>query len=322
MRILVTGRGSIAQRHVRHLRQILPDATVAVISGPGEVDAPLRPCEVLPDFDAGLRWAPHAVIIASVSSRHAAELLACLEHGLPCLVEKPLVTDRAGLSQVRAAWTGRKGAAAVAVGCNLRYLPVVDRLRSMLHEGALGTIVRAHLEVGQDLAQWRPARDARASYSADPSQGGGVVLDLVHEADMALWLLGPLTVRAAAGGKLGPLPIRSDDVHVALLTRNNGAPVTISLDYVSSRAVRRYNIVGDRGTLTCDLTGRTLFLDDARGRETITADPQAFDVAETYARQMKDWLEAIADPSRPVLSPMDDALMTAQLMLDMKEAAA
>lgn len=322
MRFLVTGRGSIAQRHVHHLKQCLPDASVAVVSGTGQVDSSLQPCDMLATFEEGLRWAPDAAVIASVSSRHAAELQVCLEHGIPCLVEKPLVTSRVELAQVHAAWVARKGNAAVAVGCNLRYLPVLERLRAMLRQASLGTIVRAHLEVGQDLAQWRPARDTGATYSADPAQGGGVVLDLVHEIDMALWLLGPLTVRAAVGGKLGPLPIQSDDVHVALLERANGAPVTVSLDYVSLRPVRRYAVVGEQGTLTCDLIGRQLVLENASGREVLALSPGEFDVADTYARQMKEWLGAIADPTRPLVSPMEDVLATADLMVRMKEAAA
>jgi predicted dehydrogenase len=322
LRVLVTGRGSIAQRHVRHLRQQRPEAVVGVVSGTGTVDAALEPCEILADFAQGLAWRPDAVIIASVSSRHANELQACLESGLPCLVEKPLVTQRAALSQVLAASSRATRHAAVSVGCNLRYLQVLARVRSMLNDGALGTIVRAHLEVGQELAQWRPARDATASYSADPEQGGGVVFDLVHEIDMALWLLGPLTVRAAVGGRLGSLEIRSDDVHVALLQASNGAPVTVSLDYVSCLPVRRYVFVGSNGTLTCDLMNRQLMIETRAGRETLAVASGDFDIPATYALQMSDWLRAIHEPDHALVSPLSDAFTTAALMLAMKEAAA
>ena len=321
LRVLVTGRGSIAQRHVRHLRQQRPDSVLALVSGSGEVDASLEACEILGDFKQGLQWAPDAVIIASVSSRHANELQACLALGLPCLVEKPLVTQRAALAQLHAARDAASSHAAVAVGCNLRYLPVLTRVRSMLKDGALGAIVRAHLEVGQALAQWRPARDVLATYSADPEQGGGVVFDLVHEIDMALWLLGPLTVRGAVGGRLGALEIRSDDVHVALLQESNGAPVTVSLDYVSCQPVRRHVFVGANGTLTCDLINRQLVLESRTGREVMTVPPEDFDIPATYGLQMSDWLRAIDEPAHVLVSPLADAITTAELMLAMKEAA-
>lgn len=321
LRVLVTGRGSIAQRHVRHLRLQRADAVLAVVSGTGQVDVSLEPCNILAHFAQGLAWKPDVVIIASVSSRHADELQACLELDLPCLVEKPLVTQRAALTRVLAAFGAAKRQAAVSVGCNLRYLPVLARVRTMIEDCVLGVIVRAHLEVGQELAQWRPARETLTTYSADPEQGGGVVFDLVHEVDMALWLLGPLTVRCAVGGRLGSLDICSDDVHVALLRRTNGTPVTVSLDYLSCQPVRRYVFVGSSGTLVCDLTSCQLVLEGRAGREIIAVAPEDFNVPATYALQMRDWLRAIDEPGHTLASPLADALHTAELMLSMKEAA-
>lgn len=321
-RILVTGRGSIALRHVRCLREELPGFELAVLSSTGEVDLGFQPCSVFLTLAQGLRWKPDAVVIASVSSRHGAELLACLEMGLHCLVEKPLVVTRAELDVLRTAIRNMAFRSAIVVGCNLRYLPVVRQLVASLGDVHTGAVVRAHLEVGQNLMQWRPHRDVSHSYSAQPDLGGGVVFDLVHEIDMARWLLGPLQVRAAVGGRLGHLPIQSDDVHVALLNRSNGAPVVVSLDYLSQQAVRRYVIVCEGGTLVCDVVAKRLTFSDDGETRLISDVPADFDVAQTYAAQMKDWLAACHDPSHVVVSSLADALESAELMLAMNEALA
>jgi predicted dehydrogenase len=315
-RVLITGRGSIARRHAAHLRECIPAVQLGIVAR-GPIDPVLQPCEVFGTFEAGMAWKPEAVVVASVSSRHAAELETVLAAGVPCLAEKPLVTSRAQLDALRRVrpW------APVQVGCNLRQLPALRRLRAMLVEGALGPLVRVHLEVGQNLAQWRPARELSGTYSADPGQGGGVVFDLVHEIDMASWLLGPLKVRAALGGRRSSLPVRSDDVHVALLEGAGGLPVTVALDYVSARAVRRYALVGERGTIVCDLVARRMTLEDAEGSRTVTADAAEFDLAGTYRLQMQDWLAAVRDPAHRLLSPLDEAVESAALMLAMKEAA-
>ncbi|MGH6626577.1 MAG: Gfo/Idh/MocA family protein [Burkholderiaceae bacterium] len=320
MRMLVTGRGSIAGRHVRHLRELVPDVQLALLSGTGEVDAALHPCEVLADLDAGLRWKPDAVVIASASSRHAQELETCLQWGLPCLAEKPLVIARSELARIRAA-RDAASSTPVAVGCNLRHLPALRKLRDELQGGSLGKVVRAQLEVGQNLTQWRPARDLQSSYSAHAEQGGGVVFDLVHEIDLAHWLLGPLQVRAAIGGHFSSLQIAADDVHVALLQDAGGAPVVVGLDYVSQRPVRRYAIVAEGGTLVCDLMARRLSLGQREAVRMITDDPGDFDVEYTYRLQMMDWLAALRDPQHAVASPLADAFETTELMLAMKEAA-
>lgn len=319
MRVLVTGRGSIAQRHVAHLRASRPDVRIGVVARGGPAAAAFGPCDSVGDFGAGLEWAPDAVIVASVSSRHAGELEACLTRGLPCLAEKPLVTDRPQLARLRAAGAAGR---AVLVGCNLRYLPALRLLGERLRRGDLGKLVRAQLEVGQHLAQWRPTRELASSYSADAAQGGGVVFDLVHEIDMARWLLGPLSVHAALGGRLGALPGDADDVHVALLRGAGGAPVTVSLDYLSRRPVRRYSIVCEGGTLDFDLPARRLTLAREDGVDTLSEAAADFAVAGTYELQMRDWLAAIADPAHRPASPLADAFDSAELMLAMKEAVA
>lgn len=319
-RILVTGRGSAALRHVRHLRDEVPGHEIAVLSSTGEVDSGFQPCRVFATLAQGLNWKPDAVVIASVSSRHGAELLACLQIGLPCLVEKPLAVTRVELESLRAAFGASRNQSAIVVGCNLRYLPVVQQLAAALCDARSGMVVRAHLEVGQNLTQWRPTRDLASTYSAQPAQGGGVVFDLVHEIDMARWLLGPLQVQAAVGGRLGHLSIKSDDVHVALLKRVNGAPVVVSLDYLSQKAVRRYVIVCEGGTFTCDIRAKRLTFADESGNRLISDVPAAFDVAQTYRTQLNDWLSGWRDSSHEVLSSLTDAFESTELMLAMNEA--
>lgn len=325
MRVLVTGRGSIAQRHVRHLRALVPNAEVAVVSGHGQVDDSLLPCSVLGDFERGLAWWPDAVIIASISSRHAHELERCLQLGLHCLAEKPLVTDSAQLACVIEAWQQLKTKSAVVVGCNLRYLPALQKLRHALNDKPGLKVLRATLEVGQELSQWRPQRALESSYSAHAQDGGGVVFDLVHEIDMARWLLGPLEVRGAVGGHFSDLPITSDDVHVALLVNAIGAPVVVQLDYVSLQAVRRYSIVTSHGTFAADLAGvvsKCISFSDGIKPQIITDEAADFDIQNTYVLQMSDWLKAVADNTHTVMSPLEDAFKSAGLMLDMKAAAA
>lgn len=319
LRILVTGRGSIAKRHVQHLRTLAPDAVVAIMAPTGEVDADLLPCEIVLDLAQGLDFQPDGVVIASVSSRHADELNACLQHGLPCLVEKPIAISAEELAVLRQAASASR--VPVQVGCNLRHLPALVRLKELLTGGTLGLLARAQFEVGQDLRQWRQGRDVAASYSASAALGGGVVLDLVHEIDMARWLLGPLQVKAAVGGHLSALPGDSDDVHTALLQDARGRPVTVALDYVSPQAVRRYAFVAEQGTVVCDLMAGRFTVARHDGVQTETDAAADFDIGQTYAAQLADWLAALDDPQRVLVSPLRDAFETTELMLAMKAAA-
>ncbi len=322
MRVLVTGRGSIAKRHARHLREQIPRLDLAVVSSTGVVDASFLPCTIFRRMDAALEWQPEAVVIASISSKHADELEACLALGLPCLVEKPLVTNSAQLLRLKKVAQRKSTPTAVVVGCNFRYLPALQKLKCALNGAIPCKVLRAHLEVGQALAQWRPSRDLKTTYSADAASGGGVVFDLVHEIDMANWLLGPLRVHAAVGGHFSDLPIESDDIHVALLKTVSGAPVVVSLDYVSLQPVRKYAVVTDLGTFSVDILGNSIVLHTYESNQYVTNIAEDFDIQKTYALQMADWLAAIADPAHEVMSPLAEGLNTAELMLGTKQAAA
>lgn len=322
MRVLVTGRGSIARRHVSHLRELVDNLELAVVAGMRTVDPEFGSCAVFPTMQAALAWQPEAVVIAGISSKHASELETCLRLGLPCLAEKPLAVNQSQLRALELQIAACAALPAVLVGCNLRYLPALKSLRAAMGEAEMGRVLRAQFEVGQDLAQWRPGRDVLRSYSADASMGGGVMFDLVHEIDMALWLVGPLTVKSAIGGQFGVLPILADDVHVALLMTARGAPVVITLDYLSKVVVRRYSIVVDSGTFEIDLIKKSIVFNNLEGSRIISNSAEDFDIQKTYALQMADWLYAISDISHPVQSSLSEALATAKLMLAMKDAAA
>lgn len=320
MRVLVTGRGSIAQRHVRLLRELVPALELAIISSNGEVDAMFLPCTVLGDMRLGMGWKPDAVVIASISIQHAEELTVCLQAGIPCLVEKPLVTDKEQLASLRALLRQTASPPAVVVGCNLRYLPALQKLRAEFTRTVASTVIRASLEVGHDLLQWRPSREVQTTYSAIASLGGGVIFDLVHEIDMARWLLGPLQVHGAIGGHLSALPIQADDVHMALLKMANGAPVVVSLDYVSQQPVRKYVLVTGMGTFVVDLIEKRITLLTRDEIRVIAAAADDFAIAKTYRFQMTDWLAAIENPAHQVKSSLEDALVTSELMLGMQDA--
>jgi predicted dehydrogenase len=302
------------------LRDFRPEVELLVVSHNGEVDQSFEPCMVVKSFEAGLDSRPDAVIIASISASHGRELMAVLSLGLPCLAEKPLVIHRSELQALALAWEGAPIKPAWLVGCNLRYMPSLRKWRSQIADGVIGSVVRAQFEVGQDLALWRPSRNLWDSYSAKAVDGGGVVCDLVHEIDMAVHTLGPLSVLAAASGKFGALPIESIDVSVSLMKTSRGVPVTIALDYVSRQLVRRYSAVGTEGSLTWDMVNKTLTLETLGQKKEIAAGMDAFDMAATYRAQMLDWLQAMADRAHVVLSPMEDALGSTAAMLDILEA--
>jgi len=252
MRALIVGFGAIGRRHAANLLALRPETQLQVLlpSGSGSAKCLAAGVAAIHGVKEALRTEPNFAIVCSPSAARLEYLLPLLEAGIPCYVEKPLVASVHEARELRAYLSRRPALPVVAVGCNLRLLPSLCKLQGLLSKRAIGTVVRAALVAGQWLPEWRPGVDYRTSYSARRESGGGVVLDLVHEIDLARWLFGEFDVVKAAGGKFSRLEIDSEDTACILLARAGRPPViAISLDYVSRRNVRRYEIVGDEGTL-------------------------------------------------------------------------
>ena len=318
MRVLMVGTGSIGRRHMASLRHLVPDVQFDVLRehGRSRETTGLGEVEVVGSLDEGLARQPHIMVVANPSSMHLQPLLAAIDGGIPFYAEKPVVStlDDLNLLQSRVA---RGGLPPNVVGCNLRFLPSLIAFKALVDKGRLGNLVRADFEAGQWLPDWRPNQDYRLGYSAKHSQGGGVLLDLIHEVDAALWLLDDFEHVTGYAAHASALEIDTDDCAGILMARTGGPITSVRVDYVSRKPVRRYTLVGDRGTATWDLRASTIVLDDVAGSQVIELPAGAFDVSTTYLSAMQELLAAI-ESNRPSTQPLAEGLRALTTVLRAK----
>ncbi|MCG3175905.1 MAG: hypothetical protein MOGMAGMI_00842 [Candidatus Omnitrophica bacterium] len=229
MRSLVVGYGSIGARHARVLEEL--GCEVHVVSR-RQVDHPRRHQTLRSALE---KTAPGYVVIANRTSEHlgtVAELRGLGWKGR-LLIEKPLASGSEGTEGLSG------GFEAVAVAYNLRLHPLLRRLEQDLKGER---VLSAAISVGKYLPEWRPGTDYRRSYSASAAEGGGVLRDLSHEIDYALWLFGPCRSLTAAGGHVSSLEIASDDVYTLLLETARCPIVSVHMDYLD-RVLRRQILV-------------------------------------------------------------------------------
>lgn len=246
MNVLVVGHGSIGSRHARILSEL--KCNVSIVSS-REIAGWRR----YDNLDAALdAVSPEYVVIANRTSEHfpAVERLAQLGFAGLVLVEKPLFHAPLQIP--------RHGFEHLFVAYNLRFHPIVQKLRSLIRSE---TIVAATILAGQYLPQWRPGTDYRSGYSASREAGGGVLRDLSHELDYTLWLLGDWRAVSALGGHLSSLEIDSDDVFSLLLVTERCPVVNIQVNYLDRPARREVNIVTDNHTFNADLVRGVLEID-------------------------------------------------------------
>jgi predicted dehydrogenase len=263
--LLVIGYGSIGARHSR----------LAAALGANVVCVTNHPAVPFPRF-ASVAHAladsePEHVVIANATGRHAHALQALARAGFAgrVLVEKPLCGT---LDEVPATPPFH-----VSVAYNLRFHPLVRALRDAL---AARPLYSACFYAGQYLPQWRSDTDYRSSYSAHRDQGGGVLRDLSHEIDLAIWLCGRPRSIAAVGGHVSDLDIDSDDVYSILSSHERCPAVAISINYLDQTPKR---------VITINARGLTASLDFVNGTLTLNREVTHREVERdfTYRAQLK-----------------------------------
>lgn len=243
MRLLIVGYGSIGARHARLLEEQGHELH-CVTRNP---ECPYPTSDSLADGLAS--FAPEGVIISNPTADHYTTLQTLEETGFSgkVLVEKPLFDTYRQLTL--------NDAVSIHVAYNMRYHPVVQRAKELLADKP---VYSAQFHVGQYLPDWRPGTDYTQSYSAHREQGGGVLRDLSHELDLALWLLGAWQRTTALGGHFSDLAIDSDDVFTVLMETTNCPAVTIHMDYLNRQVRRGFDINAQGISLRADLVNSSL----------------------------------------------------------------
>lgn len=180
-----------------------------------------------------------AVVLATPNDLHAPQALRCAELGKHVFVEKPIADSVAAGEAMRDAFAA--AGLVLAVGHGMRRLGAARRVKELLGEGALGTVVLAE-------ANWSlPGRltpDAWRWYR-DKAPGGPLLQLGIHHADTLAFWLGPVRRSFGAFAHL-VTEAEIDDVGVVGLEFDSGALGAITGSYVSPRTwfVRLYGTKG------------------------------------------------------------------------------
>ena len=192
MDCLIIGYGSIGVRHASILSRL--GHSVHVVS---KRDTEGFPC-YLSIKDAFQNTNFDYVVISNETCNHYNSFMELngLGYSGKLLIEKPVFSAPRSLPQL--------GFGKVFVGYNLRFHPVIQKLREFLNHRIIYSI---HAYVGRYLPDWRPGTNYTKCYSAFRDQGGGVLRELSHELDYINWMTGGWKMVAAKGGEFSNLQI-------------------------------------------------------------------------------------------------------------------
>lgn len=308
-RILVVGLGSIGKRHVRVLRGLLPNAyIIALVRSPRTIVDLTEINEIVNTLQDAISLRPEIAVICNPSSIHLVVATQLASAGIHLLIEKPISNSTHEVTKFIEKCSTYD--ICIMVGYNLRFLNSLEVFRRMLHEGAINRVTSFRVEVGQNLALWRPSIDYRNSVSASLALGGGVLLELSHELDYIEWIFGEVEWVIGAVDKKSNLEIDVEDIaNILMQVKKGGNDKTIlgalTMDFFRHDTTRSITAIGEGGTLIWDCVAKQIkFLQKGLSDwKLLQFSSDEFD--ESYRREWEYFLNCIDSERKPHPSPTE-----------------
>lgn len=312
MKFGVIGYGSIGQRHVSNLITLGHEDIVLLRKIGGDNNYDLKEFTEMETF---LGAYPDAIIIANPTSLHAEYLNQILPLNMDVLVEKPLVATLEEWQLLQKQLVNYKGIGMTAY--NMRFHPSVQETKKILTSGNLGKIYSGRFFVGQYLPDWRPGTDYSKSCSATRKLGGGVLFDLIHEIDLACYLVGePLGRVACQVDNISDLQIDTEDLAEMLYRTENKSFVSIHLDYLSRGYQRYIEVVGERGSLQTDLFSNKVTVISESGEAEKKFFPE-FSRNDMYFNMLSGFISCLEKKNAPPIS-LQEGLISNKIAIDIR----
>lgn len=321
MRFAIIGTGSIGQRHLRNLRALGHETVVFDTDRRrAEEAAAASGADVLPALDAGADAKLDGVLVCTPPVSHLPLVRTVLPWGSHLFIEKPVAAESAGVSEVLAAAAAR--GTLLLVGANLRFFRPLQRVKALLDEGRLGRVLSVRAQCGFYLPWWKPGADYRQLYRSQAAEGGGILLDVIHEFDYLRWMFGDADEVFCTAARLSSLAIDVEDFAEVTLRFRSGVVAQLHLDYLQRSYRRDCEVIGERGVIVWDyVEPRVTLYTEERDSWLGFGEPLDFSHNDMFVDEMRHFARCIAGDERPLIGG-EQALAALRLVEAAKASSA
>ncbi|MFL2891567.1 MAG: Gfo/Idh/MocA family protein [Candidatus Pelagibacter sp.] len=191
MKILICGLGSIGKRHANNLLTLKKKKLIFFRERNFDLnDQNLKKKKSFRSLTKALNENPDVAFICNTTSKHINTAIKCAKKGCHLFIEKPLSNNLKKLRVLESIINKKK--IKVMIGYNMRFHPLMIKIKKMLKNKELGSIYNLQTEWSEYLPDWHPWENYKYTYAAQKKMGGGCNLTLSHELDSMYWLFGKI----------------------------------------------------------------------------------------------------------------------------------
>ena len=337
IRIAVAGAGSIGLRHIEEIQKSQA-ATLSAIIDPSPNARLVAQREGVPLYQSLQECfaddRPEGVILATPNQMHVEQGLACVEAGIPVLVEKPVAhTLREGQRLVEAA---ERANAKLLVGHHRPHSPILHKAVEIVKSGILGAIVGV---IGSAVF-YKPDGYYDGPFAWRKNPGGGpILINMIHEVGNLRAMIGEIVaVQAFASNAIRKFAV--EDTVAIGLRFDNGALGTFLLSDTAASAKSweqtsreneayatypdedAYVVIGSDGSLAVPTMRLKYYREkgDRSWHKPFTTETIPLQRADPLALQIEHFVAVIRDEAKPLVSGRD-ALQNLRVTDAIAEAA-
>jgi len=281
--VLITGLGSIGQRHARcmraiydekielhafrqrNLNHIIDDDLNMTVGDPSIKYGIIEHI----DLNAALECNPQAVFITNPPDLHVETAINAAQMGCHLFIEKPFSNSLKNIDHLIE--IANNNNLICMVGQQFRFHPFTSLFKKYIDNKIIGEISSAEFIFKEYLPGMHPYEDYRLSHASKTNRGGGVVLSLNHYIDVICFLFGYPNEIVCFGGQNGNLGIEAEDTASILFNyrKKNGRlnTVTILIDFIKRPKQMDWHLTAEYGSIDADFSSNVLCLNDYKNNK-------------------------------------------------------
>lgn len=335
LNIAVVGAGLIGRRHVELVRAS-DECDLSALVDPTPASEKLANELGVPHFrtlhELLTEARPDGAVLATPNALHVDQALACVEAGVPALVEKPVAETLA--SGARLVEVVERRGVPVLVGHHRRHSPLIARAREIIASGRLGRIVA----VNGTAMFCKPDHYFDEGPWRRQSGGGPILINLIHEIDDLRTLCGEIVaVQALASSATRGFDVE-DTVAIGLRFASGALGTFLLSDtaacaksweqtsgenksYASYPDEDCYVVAGTQGSLSVPTFRLKTYAGERSWWQAFTEEVVLVARDDPLERQLAHFCAVIRGEAQPLCTARD-ALQTLRVTLAVAQAAA
>ena len=253
--VAIIGFGSIGKKHYKILRKSKKIDKIFIISESLKKIKDKK-TKIFKSNNELNNFKIDFVFICSPASKHLNDAIFFMKKKAQIFIEKPISSSLNKLKKnIKILKKYKKH---IYVGYPFRFSKAAKKVKQIIKNKKLGTIVDVEVVCGSYLPRWRKGKSYKKSVSSHKKLGGGALLELSHEIDYILWIFGYPKKVVSYYGKNNLLNIKSEEFLRALLIYENFS-ISIKLSFNQRHLEERYcKIIGSNNNMVWDVINKNI----------------------------------------------------------------